>query len=237
MLCFVQLVSFRCFGLNQIVSSCFVKFAVLISSDCKQSAGCMAVFISGQSFYHFVIGIPQFKFRIFQCSSGILICFLNDQASLCGTIFHGYLLDLCGICHFKCDLFRNNITVWSLLFFQGVFTDRKFFDIMRLFSGSPALYDVAIFICDGQFGAFDLIISGNIRFADLHFGHVIFHHLFLDLCGIFHGECDTFRSGISIGRLGFCQGVRFSYNQFFDDVRLLGGGPFLNNSPVFIGQL
>ena len=86
-------------------------------------------------------------------------------------------------------------------------------------------------------GAFDLIISGNIRFADLHFGHIIFHYLFLDLYSILHGECDAFRSGISIGRLGFCQGVRFSYNQFFDDVRLLGGCPFLNNSPVFIRQL
>ena len=97
----------------------------------------MAVFISGQGFYHFAIRIPQFKFCIFQCCSGILICFLNDQASLCGVIFHGYLLDLCGICHLEGDLFRNDITVWSLLFFQGVFTDWKFFDIMRLFTGSP----------------------------------------------------------------------------------------------------
>ena len=78
-------------------------------------------------------------------------------------------------------------TVWSLLFFQGVFTDRKFFDIMRLFTGSPGFYDVAIFICDGQFSSFDLSISGNIRFANLHFGHVIFHYLFLDLYSILHG--------------------------------------------------
>ena len=237
MLGLIQLISFRCFGLNQIISGCLIKFAILISSDCKQSAGCMTVFISGQGFYHFAIGIPQFKFRTFQCSSGILVRFLNDQTSLCGIIFHGYLLDLCGVCHLEGDLFRNDITVWSLLFFQGVFTDWKFFDIMRLFTGSPGFYDIAIFICDGQFGSFDLIISGNIRFADLHFGHIIFHYLFLDLCSILHGECDAFRSGISIGRLGFCQGVRFSYNQFFDDVRLLGGCPFLNNSPVFIRQL
>ena len=233
----IQLIALRCFGLNQIIGGCLIKFAVLISSDCKQSAGCMAVFISGQGFYHFAIRIPQFKFCIFQCCSGILICFLNDQTSLCGVIFHGYLLDLCGICHLEGDLLCNDITVWSLLFFQGVFTNRKFFDIMRLFTGSPGFYDVAIFICDGQFGSFDLIISGNIRFADLHFGHIIFHYLFLDLYSILHGECDAFRSGISIGRLGFCQGVRFSYNQFFDDVRLLGGCPFLNNSPVFIRQL
>ena len=58
---------------------------------------------------------------------------------------------------------------------------------MRLFTGSPGFYDVAIFICDGQFGSFDLIISGNIRFADLHFGHVIFHYLFLDLRSILYG--------------------------------------------------
>ena len=108
---------------------------------------------------------------------------------------------------------------------------------MWLFTGSPAFYDVAIFICDSQFGSFKLIISGNVRLADLYLGHVIFHHLFLDLRGIFHGECDAFRSGISIGRLGLCQGIGFSYDQFLDDVRLLSGCPFLNYRPVFIGQL
>ena len=43
----IQLIALRCFGLNQIIGGCLIKFAVLISSDCKQSAGCMAVFISG----------------------------------------------------------------------------------------------------------------------------------------------------------------------------------------------
>ena len=141
----------------------------------------MAKNISGQGFYHFAIRIPQFKFCIFQCCSGILICLLNDQASLCGVIIHGYLLDLCCICHLEGDLLCNHITVWSLLFFQGVFTNRKFFDIMRLFTGSPGFYDVAIFICDGQFGSFDLIISGNLGLAVLHFGHDIFRLLYLGL--------------------------------------------------------
>ena len=150
MLCFVQLVAFRCFGLNQIISGCLVKFTILIRSDCKQSAGCMAVFVGGQCFYHFAISIPQFKFCTFQCSSGILVRFLNNQTSLCDIIFHRYFLDLCGVCYLKGD---------------------------------------------------------------------------------------ALRSGISIVRLGLCQGVRFSYNQFFDDMRLLGGCPFLNNSLVFIGQL
>ena len=197
----------------------------------------MAVFIGGRCFYHFAIGIPQFKFCPFQCGSGFLIRFLNNQTSLCSIVFHGYLLDLCGVCHLEGDLFRYDITVWSLLFFQGVFANWKFFDIVRLFSGSPAHYNLAILICNGQFGSFDLLISGNVRFADLHFGHIIFHHLFLDLCCIFHGECDAFCSNVSIGRLGFCQGIRFSYDQFLDDVRFFCGSPFLNHRSGFIRQL
>ena len=107
---------------------------------------------------------------------------------------------------------------------------------MRLLCGSPAFHYLVIFIQDRQLRTRDLLVSGDIRFADLHLCHIVFHFMLLDFCSILDGKFDAFCCNISICRFGFCHGVGLADYQFFDYMGFFCGYPFIHNISVLIGH-
>ena len=107
---------------------------------------------------------------------------------------------------------------------------------MRLLCGSPAFYYLVIFIQDRKLRTRNLLVSGDIRLADLHLCHIVLHLMLLDLCSILDSKFDAFCCNISICRFGFCHGVGLADYQFFDHMSFFCGYPFIHNISVLIGH-
>ena len=108
---------------------------------------------------------------------------------------------------------------------------------MRFTRRYPGFHHVAIAVQNRQLGSWQLLLSGDIGLADLHFGDVIFHLHLLDLGGILDSKRNAFRSHISVSRFCFNQCIGLAYCQFLNDMRFFLGYPFIHDLAGFINHL
>ena len=183
---------------------------------------------------YFAITVAELEFYTFQWFFVICIRFIDDDLTLGCIIFHCYCLDFGRIAYFESHIVRENESLWSLLFTESVLTDWQFFYVMRLIRGSPAFYDLIIFIEDRKFCTRDFHVAGDICFADFHLCHIVKHLVLLYFCCILNDKFNTFCSHIAIGRLCLCKSIGFTNHKLFDYMRFFCRNPLINHITIFV---
>ena len=107
---------------------------------------------------------------------------------------------------------------------------------MRLILGSPALHCFPFFILDGKFCPRQFL-SGYVRLGNLCFCHVVLHLHFLHFACILHSKYNALCGHIAVCRLCFGHRIFPADRQFFDNVRLFAGNPFIYKIAILIRHL
>ena len=115
-----------------------------------------------------------------------LALLIDDQRPFRNIVFHFHFLDFRCILHSKSDFFRFQIPIRGQLFPKRISLayGQPLNQVFLSFHGSPTVYDIPVFVKDGQFCAFQLHAGCEIRLFHRNLCRLIF----IFRCQFHHGN-------------------------------------------------